>query len=77
MNEEARAVNQQLNSNSEETKEILEDSKDKSKSATNSNLDKNNKVSEKDGVQSDGVSKDMQDENDNQENINQKSKKPG
>ena len=29
MNEEARAVNQQLNSNSEETKEILEDSKDK------------------------------------------------
>lgn len=77
MNEEARAVNQQLNSNSEETKEILEDSKDKSKSATNSNLDKNNKVSEKDGVQSDGVSKDMQDENDNQENINQKSKKQG
>lgn len=42
MNEEARAVNQQLNSNSEETKEILEDSKDKSKSATDSNLDKNN-----------------------------------
>ncbi|WP_370750931.1 LysM peptidoglycan-binding domain-containing protein [Eubacterium sp.] len=77
MNEEARAVNQQLNSNSEETKEILEDSKDKSKSATNSNLDKNNKVSEKDGVQSDGVSKDMQDENDNQENINQKSKNQG
>ena len=77
MNEEARAVNQQLNSNSEETKEILEDSKDKSKSATDSNLDKNNKVSEKDGVQSDGVSKDMQDENDNQENINQKSKNQG
>jgi hypothetical protein len=77
MNEEARAVNQQLNSNSEETKEILEDSKDKSKSATNSNLDKNNKVSEKGGVQSDGVSKDMQDENDNQENINQKSKNQG
>lgn len=77
MNEEARAVNQQLNSNSEETKEILEDSKDKSKSATNSNLDKNNKVSEKDGVQSDGVSKDMQDENDNQENINQKSENQG
>lgn len=77
MNEEARAVNQQLNSNSEETKEILEDSKDKSKSATNSNLDKNNKVSEKDGVQCDGVSKDMQDENDNQENINQKSKNQG
>ena len=77
MNEEARAVNQQLNSNREETKEILEDSKDKSKSATNSNLDKNNKVSEKDGVQSDGVSKDMQDENDNQENINQKSKNQG
>ena len=77
MNEEARAVNQQLNSNSEETKEILEDSKDKSKSATNSNLDKNNKVSEKDGVQSDGVSKDMQDENDNQVNINQKSKNQG
>lgn len=77
MNEEARAVNQQLNSNSEETKEILDDSKDKSKSATDSNLDKNNKVSEKDGVQSDGVSKDMQDENDNQENINQKSKNQG
>lgn len=77
MNEEARAVNQQLNSNSEETKEILEDSKDKSKSATDSNLDKNNKVSEKDGVQSDGVSKDIQDENDNQENINQKSKNQG
>lgn len=77
MNEEARAVNQQLNSNSEETKEILKDSKDKSKSATDSNLDKNNKVSEKDGVQSDGVSKDMQDENDNQENINQKSKNQG
>lgn len=77
MNEEARAVNQQLNGNSEETKEILKDSKDKSKSATDSNLDKNNKVSEKDGVQSDGVSKDMQDENDNQENINQKSKNPG
>ncbi|MEE0715166.1 MAG: LysM peptidoglycan-binding domain-containing protein [Eubacterium sp.] len=77
MNEEARAVNQQLNGNSEETKEILKDSKDKSKSATDSNLDKNNKVSEKDGVQSDGVSKDMQDENDNQENINQKSKNQG
>lgn len=77
MNEEARAVNQQLNSNSEEKKEILKDSKDKSKSATDSNLDKNNKVSEKDGVQSDGVSKDMQDENDNQENINQKSKNQG
>ena len=77
MNEEARAVNQQLNSNSEETKEILDDSKDKSKSATDSNLDKNNKVSEKDGVQSDGVSKDIQDENDNQENINQKSKNQG
>lgn len=42
MNEEARAVNQQLNSNSEETKEILKDSEDKSKSATDSNLDKNN-----------------------------------
>lgn len=42
MNEEARAVNQQLNSNSEETKEILEDSEDKSKSATDSNLDENN-----------------------------------
>ncbi len=77
MNEEARAVNQQLNGNSEETKEILKDSKDKSKSATDSNLDKSNKVSEKDGVQSDGVSKDMQDENDNQENINQKSKNQG
>ena len=77
MNEEARAVNQQLNGNSEETKEILKDSKDKSKSATDSNLDKNNKVGEKDGVQSDGVSKDMQDENDNQENINQKSKNQG
>lgn len=77
MNEEARAVNQQLNSNSEETKEILKDSEDKSKSATDSNLDENNKVSEKDGVQSDGVSKDMQDENDNQENINQKSKNQG
>ena len=77
MNEEARAVNQQLNSNSEETKEILEDSKDKSKSATNSNLDKNNNVSKRDGVQSDGVRKDMQDENDNQENINQKSKNQG
>lgn len=77
MNEEARAVNQQLNGNSEETKEILDDSKDKSKSATDSNLDKNNKVSEKDGVQSDGVSKDMQDENDSQENINQKSKNQG
>lgn len=78
MNEEARAVNQQLNSNSEETKEILEDSEDnKSKSATDNNLDENNKVSKKDGVQSDGVSKDMQDENDNQENINQKSKNQG
>ena len=77
MNEEARAVNQQLNSNSEETKEILKDSEDKSKSATDSNLDENNKGSEKDGVQSDGVSKDMQDENDNQENINQKSKNQG
>lgn len=77
MNEEARAVNQQLNSNSEETKEILEDSEDKSKSATDSNLDENNKGSEKDGVQSDGVSKDMQDENDNKENINQKSKNQG
>lgn len=77
MNEEARAVNQQLNSNSEETKEILKDSEDKSKSATDSNLDENNKVSEKNGVQSDGVSKDMQDENDNQENINQKSKNQG
>ena len=42
MNEEARAVNQQLNSNSEETKEILKDSEDKSKSATDSNLDENN-----------------------------------
>lgn len=77
MNEEARAVNQQLNSNSEETKEILEDSEDKSKSATDNNLDENNKVSKKDGVQSDGVSKDMQDENNNQENINQKSKNQG
>ena len=42
MNEEARAVNRQLNSNSEETKEILKDSEDKSKSATDSNLDENN-----------------------------------
>lgn len=77
MNEEARVVNQQLNSNSEETKGITENDEDRSQATKSSGTNENSKLDEKNNVQADGQNKNAQNENNIQENVKSESKNQG